>query len=481
MRRLFVDFWAFRRQASRSNIRLFTGWSGRLSPVTAVGCALIVAGCVSTGLPPAGQNAKTEVAPPPATTTAGAPPVAPMPEPGTRLLVGGTEPRPDLIRVALLAPLSGAQATVGQTLSNAAQMAVFDAADKNLVLQPYDTQGSPAGAAEAAQAALKDGARLILGPLFSSSVQAVAPKARAAGVPVVSFSSNPAVAGEGVYVTGFLPRDQARRLVGFARSQGLSRFAILSPDTDFGHLMSDAFVTATQEFGGEVVRAGYFGPNGEGLADVTARVTDLEGRKRLLESQRQQLASGGPGAAEALARLENRTAAGDMDFEALLLPVGGQQIKEVLALLQANDVDLTRVRLLGPYLWREPSIRTDPRMNGAWLAAPPPETSAQFERRYHELFGAPPMTIAAFGYDAGAIAAVLAHAGGPFPFTQSALIAPRGFGGVNGLFRLLPDGTAQRALAIMEIRPEGVVLVGPAVDRFPVSIPGGGQPPKPTS
>lgn len=483
MRRLLVDLKAFRQQASQSGFRFLAGWRRPVAPLAAVGCALIVAGCASSGLTLGGPNAKAEDTSRPTSTAPATVPTATAPatDPGTTLLVNGSAARSDLTRVAFLAPLSGTQATAGQTLANAAQMAMFDQANTAFVLQTYDTQGTPQGAAAAADAALADGARLILGPLFSASVKAVTPKARAAGIPIISFSSNPGVAGNGTYATGFLPREQARRLAEFARSQGLTRFAVLSPDDDFGHLMSDAFITAVQDFGGEVVRAGYFGPNGEKLNDITARVTDLDGRRRLLESQKQQLAGGGPGATEALARLDGRNAAGEMDFEALLLPVGGQQLKEVLALLQANDVDFTQVRLLGPYLWRDNAVRADIRMTGAWYPSPPPDSTTQFERRYHEMFGAPPMAIGAFGYDVAAIAAILGKAGGPFPFTTGALTTPRGFGGVNGLFRLMPDGTVQRALAVMELRPEGAVLVGPAATRFPQTLPAPGTPPQPTS
>jgi branched-chain amino acid transport system substrate-binding protein len=104
----------------------------------------------------------------------------------------------DTVRVGLLLPLSGRNAAIGKALLNAAQLAMFDFADRRLELLPIDTRGTPTGAQAAAQTAIGDGAQVILGPLLAGSVQAAAPAARAAHVPVIAFSSDRRVGGGGV-------------------------------------------------------------------------------------------------------------------------------------------------------------------------------------------------------------------------------------------------------------------------------------------
>ncbi|MCH8991732.1 MAG: ABC transporter substrate-binding protein [Acidobacteria bacterium] len=81
---------------------------------------------------------------------------------------------PSAVRVALLLPLSGRNARLGNAMVNAAQLALFDLADDRFELLIHDTKGTPEGAAEAAALAIGDGASLILGPLLSASVTAVA-------------------------------------------------------------------------------------------------------------------------------------------------------------------------------------------------------------------------------------------------------------------------------------------------------------------
>ena len=101
-------------------------------------------------------------------------------------------------RIGLLLPLSGPKAPVGTALLNAAQLALFDARQTEVGLIVRDTKGTPAGAQAAAQSALAEGAALLVGPFFATSVAAAAPQARARQVAVIAFSNDPAVAGNGV-------------------------------------------------------------------------------------------------------------------------------------------------------------------------------------------------------------------------------------------------------------------------------------------
>ena len=116
-------------------------------------------------------------------------------------------------RVGILVPLTGKTAPLGQAMLNAAQMAMFDFADADFELLPHDTAGRPEDASFAATIVIGDGANLLIGPLLAHSVQAVAPISRAAGVPVIGFSSDRTVAGDGVYTRGFLPENEAERVV----------------------------------------------------------------------------------------------------------------------------------------------------------------------------------------------------------------------------------------------------------------------------
>ncbi|MCH6590801.1 MAG: penicillin-binding protein activator, partial [Proteobacteria bacterium] len=226
-------------------------------------------------IPPGGAGAEAALASPPGPDT-------PALRPPDR--AAGTP-----INIAILLPLSEANARVGNALLNAAQMALFDVGGQNLVLWPKDTEGTPEGAARAVEAALQDGVELILGPLFSGSVRAAAESARARGVNVVAFSNDRSVAGNGVFLMGFMPEQQVDRVVNFARTQGITRFAALLPETPFGATVEDALRAAMARGGGDLVRVERYFTDVQDFQDTVQRVADYGRRSGLLRAARRDL------------------------------------------------------------------------------------------------------------------------------------------------------------------------------------------------
>lgn len=352
-------------------------------------------------------------------------------------------PGKESVKVALLLPLSGPNADLGKAMLEAAQLALFTTGSDKLTLIPRDTTGTAGGAADAAKAVLADGAKLILGPLIADEVDAVKPIAQAANVNVIAFSTKTEIAGGNVLLMGFLPRQEVVREVSYAREQGLGKFAALVPNSPYGHLMGDALSQAAGS-GGATARVQYFDPRG---ADIATAV------KRLLPAS----ASAKPGA--------GGDAAG-LPFDALLLPEGGDQLKQIATQLKAAGVDSTRARFLGSGLWDDATIVNDADLTGGWFAASPPDVRHDFEHRYENAYHHPPPRLASLAFDAAALASVLSKSDGPDPFSVQAIQNPSGFTGVDGLFRFGPDGLVQRGLAVIEVDQGGDKVVSPAPQSF---------------
>src|SRR6202011_1616989 len=113
--------------------------------------------------------------------------------------------------------------------------------------------GSAAGAQQAAQQALAEGAEIILGPLFAQSVSAAGQVARQRGVPIIAFSTDASVAAPGVHLLSFLPETEVDRVIGYAIQQGKKSFAALVPDNAYGTVTQAAFQQAVARGGGRVV------------------------------------------------------------------------------------------------------------------------------------------------------------------------------------------------------------------------------------
>ncbi len=389
---------------------------------------------------------------------------------------------PIIHRVGLLVPLGGAPGQVGRDLLAAVQMALFDLPGDRVELLPRDSGATAETAVAAAKRLIEeDRVALILGPLLSETVQAVAPVARAAGVPLIAFSNDQAAASDGVYVLGFALQEQVRRVMGFARGRGFGQFAALVPSSDYGSLMAASIAASAASLGVAMADTAWYPTDPAdttGRTEVVKRLADYEARHLALKQQREELAvRDDEFSRRALKRLEILDTLGDVGFDALVLPAGGNEVRELAPLLAFYDVDPARVKLLGTWLWDDPTLGLEPTMIGAWFAAPPPDARGAFVDRFAGLYGRRPSRLATLGYDAMALAAVLASRadtataeadGGAAmaPFSLDALASPNGFAGMDGIFRLLPSGRAERGLAVLEIRKEGIVVVDPAPQSF---------------
>ena len=331
-------------------------------------------------------------------------------------------------KVALLVPLSGADGPVGTSIANAANLALLDSGDKTIRLTIYDTTAG--GAAAAAGTAITEGNRLILGPLLADDVRAAAPVARQAKVPVIAFSNDAAVAGNGVFILGIVPSQSIDRVVRHARAAGAARFAGMVPTGLYGQRAAQGMLGAVQSSGG--------------------RVTALQSFNRT------------PQAIRTAVRALNARGG----YDAVLIGDSGRNSAVAAPLLKQGPS--AAARILGTELWAsERTLGATPSLRGAWYAATPNERFDQLVTRYRARYGKTPYRIGSLGYDAVLLTVRSARnwpIGKPFPSRQ--LTDREGFAGVDGIFRFDREGVAVRALEIRQITASGTITISPAAKTF---------------
>lgn len=369
---------------------------------------------------------------PQASRTAGG--YAPAPVQGS-----GAPPPPARAKVALLLPMTGPQAGLGQPLLNAAQLALFEQGEPGFEFLPRDTGGNAAGAASAARTAIQDGARVLVGPLTAAETAAVAGVARGSGIPVLPFTNDANQAGTQVWPLGITPVQQVRRLVTAGQAQGVQRFALAAPDGALGRQMAAALRAATGELNLPAPLIELY----PGAAQPSLMAKDMAQKLALLPD-----------------------AAPDQRPGLLLLGESGGRARDFAAGLTAAGVTMPPLRLAGHALWgMDEAMGQQPALAGAWFPGPDPAARSQFESRYEAAFGEKPSRIVGVAYDAAAIAARAMRGQGPdgtaqIPVGETVL-------GADGALRLNPGGQVQRGLAVYSIAPG----VPPAVVA-PAELPG---------
>ena len=273
------------------------------------------------------------------------------------------------MKIAVLVPLSGPHQHLGKDLLHAAYLAVFDLDNEQIVLLPGDTQGTPTGAAAAATAALQEGAWKK--PAHSHC--AVRQVAQQRNVNVLAFSTDQSVAGDGVYLLGLTSGQQIERVADFASRNGLQKFAILAPDSAYGNSVVQNMRDASLHHGIEITDISRYpadiDPSSEDLHSIVKQLARYDQRRWALKQEIKKLQElKDIESRKHVAWLEKRDTLGELPFDAILLPEGGDRLKAIGPLLSYYDVDPEEVKFIGTGLWADHSLGSEPALVGGWFA-----------------------------------------------------------------------------------------------------------------
>ncbi|MBT8155031.1 penicillin-binding protein activator [Epibacterium ulvae] len=342
------------------------------------------------------------------------------------------------VKVALLVPRGSTQtgdSVLAQSLENAARMAIGDLNGVEVDLRVYDTAGTPEVAATAADQAIKDGAGIILGPLYAEAANAAGLVAAQKGVNVLAFSNNTAIAGGNVFILGSTFDNTARRLTRYSAQQGKPNVLVVAGDNAAGAAGREAVNRAVAGSSARVTGAVSYELSQQGVINAIPTIRDAAN-------------SGGADAVFMTA-----TTAGALPLLTQLLPEAG--------------VSPENFQYIGLTRWDIPPQTLElPGVQGAWFALPDPSQSGKFRERYTATYGAGPHPIGGLAYDGIAAIGALAQQGKSDALTAAALTQGAGFQGTGGIFRLRADGTNERGLAVATIEDRKVVVIDPAPKSF---------------
>jgi len=342
------------------------------------------------------------------------------------------------VPVALLVPGGSANASDNlnaKSLENAARLAIADLQGVKIDLRVYNTAGNPSQAAAVAVQAVNEGAKIIVGPLYAKSANAVGNAVAGRNVNVLAFSNNAQIAGGNVFILGPTFENTANRLVSYAKRQGRSRIAIVHARNQAGEIGRAAISNAISRAGATPAGVASYEFSQDGIINAVPQIA-------------QTIKGGG---AQAVFFTASTDAA---------LPLLTQMLPE-------NGVNNSTVKFIGLTRWDiPPATLALPGVQGAWFAMPHPGMTAKFRARYSAAFGGNPLPVAGLSYDGIAAIGALVKAGKPNALTATALTQGAGFVGASGIFRLRNDGTNQRGLAIAQIQNNQAVIVDAAPSSF---------------
>jgi len=371
-------------------------------------------------------------------------------------------------RVGVLLPLSGNLTKHGQGLQNATMMALEDINDNNLILQYYDTKGTPEGASVAVGNAINHNVDLIIGPMLSSSVQAITPMAKSQNIPVIAFNSASEVLQSGIYTMGLLLDEQVDRIITYTAQKGRQRFALLLPDNATGISVAKAAVKSANKNNIKIISIAFYKPGTVDFSKLLKEMTHYPERVAKLEKLKKEteaLAKAGDAhAVKQMKELEKLDTLGEVDFDTVLISDYGSTLKSAVSMFGYYDVFAPNVKFIGTSVWGNTNLSKETTMKGSWFPSLSLQNSSYFVKKYSDLFGERPSSLYSFGYDAVALASAISRNGKAN--LDEKITKKEGYLGLNGVFRFFENGHNQHSLDIREVRSSGNYIADTAPRKF---------------
>ena len=332
-------------------------------------------------------------------------------------------------KVGILLPLTGVRSHIGQSLWKAIELSFFESGENILELIVKDTKSSPEVAKESAQALVQSGCEVIVGPIFADEVSALTPVVSGQNVSVLSFSNDPKVARDNIFILGFSPKEQLHRLLAYVDSLGVKKISALLPRNAYGDLVSQNLLSLQEELGFQIIALERYETGQQNFASYREKL-------KLPETQ------------------------------ALLLIDGEKTANKILSDLDMDDSTLDNLRILGLSQWDHLPKPSSDELQGAMFVAPDPSLRAPFMSNFENTYHQAPERISSLAYDALSLLTALGRQNEIHPFKVDTLLQPSGFEGIEGLFRLKSDGTSERRYAVLQFSHGVLKVLSPSNTKF---------------
>jgi ABC-type branched-subunit amino acid transport system substrate-binding protein len=352
------------------------------------------------------------------------------------------------VQVALFLPFSGKNKDLGFSLFNSATISLFYNDPNGIIeLVLFDSKENPKDSEKAFKEIIDKKIKIVIGPIFSNSVEAIEKLARQHKISVISLSNNQNLINKidkegGVFISGILPEIQIEKIVNYAISQGKLNFAIIAPSNQYGKTITELLKKFVRSKQGNFITSEFYDNNSKDLDRVVERVID----SFILPDNL------------AKAKKDKDLVINDYDRiypQVIMIPESGKIASKIISSIKKQNKEERDFQILGTSQWDDKSI-FDSNLINAWFPAPENEKFSDLENFYYSKYEKFPPRLASIVYDMiGLIAEITNRKQGQTPnlsdFINFKNGDKNGYQGVDGLFRFLPNGLTQRNLAVLKI------------------------------
>ena len=301
----------------------------------------------------------------------------------------------NILKVGLLAPLSGEYKDLGNSLLFSLQLALSEINDKKVHIIPRDSgSNDKKKLKEAVEDIRSQGAKIIIGPINNEDFDIVK---KFNNLIFISPSNKNPESQTNIISIGVSLESQMVALMNFIKKQKKKKTVILVPKNRYENFIQEKLSNLDLKnykifkynpdpkvLTGEI----------EILTNYSQRKKNLELRKKMFEDKEDEQSK------RELEKLEQKYTIGEVNFDSVIIIDFGTSLKSVLTSLVFSDVDPKKVLFTTVNQWFDESIFYENTVKTLYYPSVNYREFKRYKNNYFETFGNFPSEISILAYDA---------------------------------------------------------------------------------
>ena len=299
-----------------------------------------------------------------------------------------------ILKVGLLAPLSGEYVELGNSLLYSLQLALSEINDESLFIIPRDAGFKDQKKLRKAINEIKsEGAKVIIGPITNEDFNEAG---KFNDLVFISPSNISPEFKSNIISIGISLESQLIALENFIKKQNKKRTVVMYPNNQYAKLIEDKIKNLSLN-----IRTFKYDPNPEVLTGEIETLTNYSQRKKNLELRKKMFEDKeDEQSVKELDRLEQLYTLGEVNFDSVIIVDFGSSLKSVLTSLVYTDVDQKKVLFTTVNQWFDESIFYENTIKSLYYPSVNYKEFKKYNENYYKKFNNNPNEITILTYDA---------------------------------------------------------------------------------
>ena len=335
----------------------------------------------------------------------------------------------EIIKIGLLAPLTGEYSDIGKSIVQSVRMGINKIDNDNIKILPRNTLSDTNETLKVVNNLYSDGIRIFIGPVFNKNLKVLEKFNDAIFLSLTNKTlNNP----KNIISTGVNAKSQFKAIKRFLEINELNKTLVLIPKKDFKEEIENGILKSQIK----TSKIFYYDAEPTKLTKQIEKVTKYQIRKKNLEDEIKRVEmSDDPNKERKIKRLEKKDTIGRIGFDSIVIADFNESLKSVTTSLLYTDVSPKNVSFISLNQWFDETLFKETTSQPISFPSINIQKYKKFTKEYFDLFNENPSQIAILSYDlVGLIYYSLIQ--NNFEVNNKLFFKKNKFKGVSGVFEI---------------------------------------------